>query len=289
MIIESTNQLFEISTEELSVWEKRPHKQNFFEIVYIEKGSGLQCVNEHEFEYHGGNIFLLPPLDCHSFIIKQTSIFHFIRFTDHFFMSDSGFTDYKIWFDQMAHILANYNKIPGDIISTPRERDYIVNSINFIQNEYSNIDSYSNSIIMEIMASIVNILARSIEKKYIEQNDQLDKRFGEILRFINSNILENDKLRVSSLAENFNISKTYFSEYFKKQAGISLAEYILNSKLKIAETKILHTKLSLKEIAYQLNFTDSSHLSKAFKKKNGVTIKMFKANPHSIYQTNLNQ
>ena len=48
------------------------------------------------------------------------------------------------------------------------------------------------------------------------------------------------------LADKFGISRTYFSEYFKKHVGDSLrANYIIKSKLRLAETKIAHTDLSL--------------------------------------------
>lgn len=276
MRTESINNIFEVHIEELESWEKRPYKNNFFEIVYVEKGSGRQCINQHEFEYHEGNIFLLPPLDCHSFKISEASRFYFIRFTDHYFLKKDGLTDYNAWFDRIAYILANYNKVPGDIIATEHERQFIINNIKSIYQEYLANDNYSESIITGSVASILNILARSIEKRYIEQANETDNRFGEILRYINTNIFNNEKLRVPLLAEKFNISRSYFSEYFKKQAGISLADYILRSKLKIVETKVLHTDLSLKEIAYQLNFTDSSHLARSFKKVYGMTVKEFK-------------
>ena len=170
MITESAQKIFEIHIEELSSWGHRVHKHNFFEIVYVEEGEGFQCINQHEFAYRAGNIFLLPPLDCHSFKINTLSRFYFIRFTDHYFLKNDGLTNYKAWFDR----------------------------------------------------------------------------------------------------------KSYFSEYFKKQAGVSLADHILKSKLRIVETKLLHTDLSLKEIAYQLNFTDSSHLARSFKKVYGMTTKEFK-------------
>ncbi|PXY02321.1 AraC family transcriptional regulator [Marinifilum breve] len=281
MHTERANKLFEIHIEELSTWGKRPHKHNFFEIVYVEKGSGYQCINNHEFEYHEGNIFLLPPLDCHSFKIKEESRFYFIRFTDHYFLKNDGLTDYKDWFDKVAYILANYNKVPGDIIATNRERNFIIDNIKSIYQEYLSADSYSDSIIAGSIASILNILARSIEKRYVDQANEIDNRFGEILRYINTNIFNSENLRVPKLADKFGISKSYFSEYFKKQAGISLADYIIKSKLRIVETKVLHTDLSLKEIAYQLNFTDSSHLSRSFKKVYGMTVKEFKNGGHS--------
>ncbi|MEO1652060.1 MAG: AraC family transcriptional regulator, partial [Bacteroidota bacterium] len=103
--------------------------------------------------------------------------------------------------------------------------------------------------------------------------------FGEILRYLNNNLTANEKLRLPVLAEKFGISKSYFSEYFKKQAGLPLAEYILSARLRIVETKLRHTDLSIKEIAYQLNFTDSNHLAKSFKKVYGITMKEFKNRP----------
>lgn len=277
MQTESTNKLIEIHIEELSKWGKRPHKHNFFEIVYVEKGSGYQCINQHEFEFKEGNIFLLPPLDCHSFRLSEPSRFYFIRFTDHYFMKKDDLTDYKPWYDRIAYILANYNKVPGDIISTERERQFIINTIKSIHQEYMVSDAYSESIITGAVASILNILARSIESRYVEQANEIDNRFGEILRYINTHIADNAKLRIPDLAARYNLSKTYFSEYFKKQAGISLADYILRSKLKIVETKVLHTDLSLKEIAWQMNFTDSSHLARSFKKVYGMTVKEFRS------------
>ena len=276
MITESASKLFEIHIEELSVWEKRPHKHSFFEIVYIEKGSGKQCINQYEFEFKQGNIFFLPPLDCHSFQLSEPCKFYFIRFTDNYFLNNKALTDYNDWFDRIAYILANYNKVPGDIISSERERQFIINTIKSLYQEYLVSDSYSESIIAGSIASILSILARSIEKKYVEQANERDHRFGEILRYINTHIFDKEKLHIHLLAEKFHLSKTYFSEYFKKKSGISLAEYILKSKLRIVETKILHTDLSLKEIAWQMNFTDSSHLARSFKKVYGMTVKEFK-------------
>ncbi len=276
MITKSINKLFEIHIEEFEVWDKRPYKNNFFEIVYVEKGKGTQCINQHEFSFQEGNVFLLPPLDCHSFKIDEASRFYFIRFTDHYFLNKDALTDYHVWFDKIAYILANYNKAPGDIIETERERDFIINNIKTIYQEHLVADSFSQSIMTGALASILNILARSIEKRYVDQANDIDNRFGEIVRYVNTNILDKAKIRVPVLADKFGISKLYFSEYFKKQAGLSLADYILKSKLKIVETKVLHTDLSVKEIAFQLNFTDSSHLARSFKKTYGMTIKEFK-------------
>ena len=205
---------------------------------------------------------------------------YFIRFTDHYFINQEELTHSQGWFEQMAYILANYNKVPGDIINSDRERNYIIQTIKSIYQEYQMGDAYSNAIIAGAMASILNILARSIERQYVSNANELDSRFGELLRFINTHLTEAETLRIPTLASQFGIAPSYLSEYFKKHAGLSLADYIIKSKLKLVQTKVLHTDLTLKELAYQLNFTDSSHLAKSFKKAFGITISEFKKAGH---------
>jgi len=285
MKIESTNRTFELHVEEISKWGKRAHKHNFFEIVYVERGSGYQCINTHEFAYNEGNIFLLPPLDCHSFRIAEPSTFYYIRFTDYLFKKETDHTQYGHWFDKIAYILANYNRVPGDIIPTVRERQFIVQNIKSIQQEYTASDNYSEAIIAGVIASILNILARSIERRYVDDANASEGQFGEVLRYIHHNLTDRSKISLTALAQRFAISENYFSEYFKKQAGEPLVSYIMKSKLRLAETKFLHTDLSLKEIAYQLNFTDSSHLARTFKRAYGMTVGEFKAIGGNVCRT----
>ena len=44
----------------------------------------------------------------------------------------------------------------------------------------------------------------------------------------------------------------------------------------MAEARLLHSDNSAKEIAAELGFTDTSHLSRTFKKNYGCTIQEFK-------------
>lgn len=278
MQVEQTFKPFEIHIEELDQWEKRPHKHNFFELVFIEKGEGLQCINLSKFPYASGNIFLLPPLDCHSFDIKERTTFYFISFTDLFFTKQTLNSSHSDWFKKLSYVLANYNKVSGDIIKSRSslERDLLINLIKQIHQEYLSKDDYSDTIIESLMVSILNILARNIERSYVDDGHGKDYKFGEIIRYIQQHLYEKDKITLDNLAAEFNIAPTYFSEYFKKHSDFSFQEYVIKSKLKLAENYFKHSDYSIKEIAYMLGFTDASHLSKIFKKYYNMTIQNFK-------------
>ncbi|MFI3321426.1 MAG: AraC family transcriptional regulator [Rikenellaceae bacterium] len=276
MDINNLKQIFEVEVLELDSWVKRAYKNNFFEIIYIESGSGSQCINYNEFEYRAGNIFLLPPLNCHSFKIKESTKCYVIRFCDLYFRNDNNSADYNKWFEDISYILANYNRVPGDIIDSQQERQYIKSSIISIYREYFDSDKYSKGIILANVSSILNILARNIELRFADCISHNDSRFSAIIRYIGTHLMDNERLKIDAVADKFGISKGYFSDYFKKHAGINFGEYIVRAKLRLAETYILHSDKSLKEIAYALNFSDSSHLSNSFKKYYGITVGKFK-------------
>ncbi|MFI3261476.1 MAG: AraC family transcriptional regulator [Rikenellaceae bacterium] len=283
MEIKSINNLFEVEIQDLEAWSGRPHMNNFFEIVYIESGSGVQCINYNEAKYSGGNIFLLPPLNCHRFKIEEQTKFYFIKFTDNWFKNNK-MTDNDDWFSKIACILASYNRVPGDIISSQSERQTLIGAIKSIHAENMKRDKYSDSIQMGSIVSILNILARNIEAKFPLVAECKGGKICDIMRYINDNITDNTKLKSSVIAEHFGISERYMSDYFKRHSDTTLSEYINKVKIRLSETYLLHSNLSLKEIAYRLNFTDSSHFSKCFKRHYGVTIKEFKLDPHICYK-----
>ena len=46
---------------------------------------------------------------------------------------------------------------------------------------------------------------------------------------------------------------------------------ILNYKMKMVESRLLHTDMRINEIVAELGFTDESHLNKLFRKYKGVS------------------
>lgn len=280
MQILETYEPFNIQEIELIEWERRTFKNNFFEFVLIKKGTGTQCIDYNFHMYREGSMFLLPPLKCHEFQIKEPTTFVFVKFTSNFFTTNNqGGPSHEEWFKEAAYILSNYNQLPGDIINIQTDRQHIYSLIDLILTERRNYPNGSDALIKSLMTSILEILLRNIKQnstnEVITKNEN-DTRIIKILTYIDGNIDKPEQLTIEQLANTFLLSPTYVSEYFQKKMKVSLREYIIKARLKLVEIRLLNSDYTLKEISNEFGFTDASHLSKIFKKYAGISIREFK-------------
>lgn len=271
---------FEIQEISLAEWRQRPVKNNFFELVLIKEGVGTQCINYNEYAYQAGSIFLLPPLNCHSFEIHEPSRFVFLKFTSDFFRwNTKEAASQSEWFKEAAYILSNYNQLPGDIIQNELDRQHIHTLVELILKENGSHGIGSTAVIKSFMTSILEILLRNIKQGAIYElkaANRQDDRITKLLTYINEHLSEPQLLKVDQLAKTFLLSPTYLSEFFRKNVNMSLREYIIKAKLRLVEIRLLNSNFTVTEIADELNFTDVSHLSKTFKRYTGMSIREFK-------------
>jgi len=277
MHVEHSGLSFELTVETTELWEKQAHKHSFFELVYIKEGKGRQCINHNTLDYEKGNIFFLPPLDCHSFVIEEKTTFIFLKFSDQLFEKSNSYEiNTKNWFENISYILRNYNKTTGNIINNQQDKNKVVQLIELIILENNKRDRFSSVVIQGLIIGMLNILMRHIEQNIYNTIKPNNTKFNSIIKYIQNNLFDNKKLKIPFLADKFNISKTYFSEYFKMNFGSSLNKYILISRLRVVETRLLYSDFTIKQIAYEVGFSDASHLSNVFKKYYLISISDFR-------------
>jgi len=66
------------------------------------------------------------------------------------------------------------------------------------------------------------------------------------------------------------------STTFSQTKGITIEHYIMLHKIEKVKELLIYDELSIKEIAYKLNYSGSAHLSNQFKKVTGLTPTFFK-------------
>lgn len=151
-----------------------------------------------------------------------------------------------------------------------------------LKNIFENIILY-NSTINVLRSSIVYYHILSIFgmiKEYIEsRNIELKKKTptnAHIAAYIQENISNRDCISIHMIANHFNISPSYFSTYFKRNFEISYKEYIEKMQLQLIKRRLETGEIKLKEIADEFGFTDVSHLSKFFKRHEGINPSAYK-------------
>lgn len=264
---ENLHQPFEISFSELDESQLKEHDHTFFELVYILSGTGIQWINNNKFPYHGGHLFMITPRDIHSFDIHTTTQFVYIKFND-IYIHSAVFGTENI--RRLEFILQHANHRPGCILRNQTDKLLVKPMIEAILREYPNKNIYSSEIITQLINTIVIVVARNIALFLPQQiNENSEEKSLDILQYIQENICSPEKIKAKAISHRFGISSNYLGKYFKKQTNETMQQYILNYKLNMVESKLLHSDMRIGEIAEELGFTDESHLNRLFKKYRG--------------------
>lgn len=270
------HQPFELYVSDMDCWHERPLIYHFFEIVQILEGEGTREVNRNRFPYQKGSIFLFTPLDCRGFDISIPTRFCSIRFSEVFLAQFKNAQDRERiaqWLKQLEHIFAHHNRFQELLIKRPGDCKMISALIGNMVQEYGEKQSYHEENLQHFVTLILNILARNVTEDAETTATGLEPEplINRMLVHIRQHINDPEKLRVEHLAASFNLSVNYVGEYFRKFTGESLQHYITQYKIKLVQQRLAYSTLTIGQIADELGFTDESHLSRQFKKHNGVS------------------
>lgn len=247
---------------------------NFFELVYIVTGTGVQIINENRLSYEPGHLFLITPDDTHSLEVDSITKIFLLRFTD-IYLKNSPLTTGNIY--KLEYILQHANHQPGCILKRITDKNLVHPIIEAIRHEYYNPTLYNTELIQLLINTLIVIIARNISEYLPDNiNKQSDTKTHTLVQYIQSHIYEPEKLSVAVMSEKFGISETYLGRYFKKQTNETLQDYISKYRIKLVENRLIYSDLRVGEIADELGFNDESHLNKIFKKHKGTTPSLFR-------------
>mgnify|MGYP002622165358 CR=1 FL=1 len=118
-------------------------------------------------------------------------------------------------------------------------------------------------------------LFRSAEIHYAElvhdiQQKNIRNRYVKKCRELIHDRLHN-RILISELAAELGITRSYLSQIFLREEGITLSAYITKEKIHASEYHLMRDDESLEQIAATFGFASQSHYGQAFKKVTGIT------------------
>jgi len=154
-----------------------------------------------------------------------------------------------------------------------KEETVINDIVRNIRNEYhSNIDKFSQDIIIANLETLLNYAERFYQRQFITRkitNHKILERLEATLSayLADEALLSNSAPTVQYIADTLNISSKYLSSLLKQLTGQTTQQIIHEKLIERAKEKLSTTELSVSEIAYSLGFEHSQSFSKLFKSK----------------------
>ncbi len=186
-----------------------------------------------------------------------------------------------LWNTPLAKTIKQYEyfdySVNEALFLSDKEETIIMGIMQNIQQEYhSNIDKFSQDIIIAQLELLLNYADRFYHRQFITRkitNHNILSRLEDIVtEYMSSDALEKRGLpTVQYIAGALNISPNYLSGLLKTLTGQSTQQLIHDKLIEKAKEKLSTTDLSVGEIAYELGFEHPQSFSKLFKTKTNVS------------------
>lgn len=134
-------------------------------------------------------------------------------------------------------------------------------------------DIFSDLLIQEL---VIRILQTETKSMYLKKSltDANNDRLSYVIKFIRENLTED--LSIELLSEKAYMSESNFYRTFKHELGSSPNDFIIEERLKVAESLLRNPRLSVKEAYLASGFNSFSYFCRIFKKKKNLSPTEFK-------------
>jgi two-component system response regulator YesN len=103
-----------------------------------------------------------------------------------------------------------------------------------------------------------------IDQKLVDQRERTTSVVDQINDFIRIHL--DQDLSLTVLGELVYLNPSYLSRVYKQTTGISLSDYIFDSRLLKAKELLQHSHIKVNEIGRQIGFESAGYFSRFFKK-----------------------
>ncbi len=253
---------------------KYPHRHDFFEVLYLMKGSGYHVIDGNKYEIKPPCVFFMSPGQAHKLELSYDIEGYIFIFTADFYLLNRSNQNSLIEFPF-------FYTIHQDNPPLWLENE---NDIRFLESLFrqSIAETLQNGeFIPEMLRSILDLILTTCAARYKVDENMLNKGKGQILvkRFFHL-IEENNRknLSLSDYADRIGVTANHLTQTVKMLTGKTSSQIIKSKQLLEIKRLLVHSNLNVSEIANQLNFDDQSYFTKFFKRETGLTPIQYRAN-----------
>lgn len=261
--------------------EKNPKSLvfDFYSIALKKNFDAKVKYGQLEYDFDEGVLFFISPNQVFSIELK---INQFSKFSGWMLLIHPDF----FWKTTLAKNIRKYNffdySVNEALFLSDKEETTLKIIIQNIQKEYhTNIDQFSQSIIISQIETLLNYADRFYQRQFITRkkaNHQILNQLEELLidYFNNKSLINAGLPTVKFIADSLNLSPNYLNGVLKSLTGQSTQQHIHNKLIEKAKEKLSTTQLTVSEIAFELGFGHSQSFNKLFKAKTNLSPSAFR-------------
>ncbi len=250
----------------------KPHRVQFYIILIIEAGSGAHTVDFNHQKFKKGSVFTIKKGQIHNFDSVSNAKGTLLLFTED--CLKNYLQEHEI---QIASQLFNEYITNQQFDLSTKELSEIIELLNLIKSEYKKqqedllsfqiIKSYLHVIMLKLLQFKSSNLLHNEKHTYLED-------FISLQHYIEIHCRH--KKKVMDYASMMGVSTKKLNMITHQIYGKSAKQFIDDIVLIKIKRLLLHSNLTIKEIAYKFGYEDPSNLFKYFKKQESLTPLQFR-------------
>ncbi len=255
-------------------WIHLTRNQRDYELMVVTEGTLYIADHNREYAVQPGEYLLMPPTPFQHGTRSGECNFYWLHFG-----YNQEAQNHELWTDA-AQSTPGHLQIPVTGTLSSLERIIILmKQLQDSDRRYK--EATLNRYLCSAILAEVCAQSRHRQSKERQLKEQL---YSDTLDYISWHIQES--LRISEIAAHFGYNEKYFTTLFKKYAGITLKQYLLQTKMEAAKSSLSETTQPISQIAYGLGFSDAHNFSNAFHKVTGLSPSEYRAsyNKHNVFQ-----
>lgn len=244
-----------------------------FEIIIGVEGVLYLQQGEERYEVREGNMLLLLPGMVHRGYQAGTGKTSFFWF--HFLLRDYALLEENEVVNQLWHMSEPAGLQSAQDCALPLYCPLKPDAkLDILFHQLLHVNStpcYTGMLCNYLLTALLIQLCQNYLNDYRTAHEagRSNRSFAEILEWVRMRCDGN--LRISDVAEKFNYNENYFSRMFRDRTGTYFTDYVNGLRLSRAKSLLYRTNLTIKEIAWQVGFTDEKYFMKVFKKAEGIS------------------
>lgn len=260
-----------IETLKNYVLDSTLHQVSFYEIIFIQEGSGTFTLDENKVSISPRTVIFISPGQVRRWEIEEAVKGYTLFFEKdfiHLFFSDELFLYRLQYFHQYLH--------PAEMQLVETSFGRCLKLLKEIEQEFEQLQNDSNHLIRSILYQLLIVLNRYYAGVYDVQRDtQIHPDFYRFRSLLEKRFLHDQT--VEAYTKMLNVSAGFLNKICRQFSGLS-AQQMIHYKLISEIKKELHQNKSAKEICYQFGFSDPSNFNRFFKKFTHITPQQYRKN-----------